>query len=118
METPSVYEALASVRQIQQTLIAGQCFRGYSGRARMVSGLFGLFNIASRYAVSDSMIAVGVFYILAGAFVLIWPGISFLNPWPMGIVFCIGECVGGIITHLDQTRHLHQVSLERSSCDE
>ena len=46
---------------------------------------------------SLGIIAVGLFYQVAGIVCLLAPGISFLNPWPMGLVFFAGESVGGWI---------------------
>ncbi len=63
--------------------------------------LFGLANLSSRHVLPKKIWMVGVYYILCGTFCLLVPNISFLNPWPMGIVFFIGEWVGGIILHFD-----------------
>ena len=38
MRVSSIHEALAHVRELQQAVLERQKFRGYSGRARMVSG--------------------------------------------------------------------------------
>lgn len=65
--------------------------------------LFGLANFASRHVLPKKICQVGLFYILSGTVCLLVPGISFLNPWPMGIVFFIGEWAGGIILHFDET---------------
>lgn len=64
--------------------------------------LFGLANIASRHVLPYKMGLVGCFYIACGAVCLLSPTRSFLNPWPMGIVFCIGELAGGMLISLDQ----------------
>jgi hypothetical protein len=40
-------------------------------------------------------------YTLCGVAFLLWPP-AFLNPWPMGIVFLLGEWAGGFILHYDQ----------------
>lgn len=68
--------------------------------------LFGLANLAWRRVLPRSLVLVGAFYVLAGAACLLLPGVHFLNPWPMGLVFFIGEWVGGLILHLDRTRRL------------
>lgn len=59
--------------------------------------LFGLANLASRRVLPRGVWPLGLFYIAAGSACLLIPGISFLNPWPMGIVFFVGECAGGLI---------------------
>ncbi|MFH1023250.1 MAG: hypothetical protein V1809_07650 [Planctomycetota bacterium] len=61
--------------------------------------LFGLANLASRHVLPRLIWPVGLFYILCGAACLLIPGISFTNPWPMGIIFFIGEWAGGIVLH-------------------
>lgn len=63
--------------------------------------LFGLACLASRAALPKMIWVVGLFYIFCGAFYLLFSMPSFLNPWPMGIVFFIGEWLGGIILHYD-----------------
>lgn len=68
--------------------------------------LFGLTNLAGRRILPRSLAWVGLFYLLAGTACVIWPGQGFLNPWPMGLVFAIGELAGGTILHLDKTRRL------------
>lgn len=66
--------------------------------------MFGLTNLASRYVLPWPICIVGVFYIICGAVFLLAPKVSFLNPWPMGIVFFAGEWAGGLILHLDDRR--------------
>lgn len=68
--------------------------------------LFGLTNMASRMVLPTMIWVVGAFYLVAGAICLMAPGVDFQNPWPMGIVFCIGEWVGGLVLHYDGTRHV------------
>ncbi|MDF3128980.1 hypothetical protein P0Y35_07215 [Kiritimatiellaeota bacterium B1221] len=67
--------------------------------------MFGLTNLASRYVLPSAIAIVGVFYILAGALCLLLPGISFLQPMAMGMVFCAGEWAGGTILYLDDRRY-------------
>ena len=66
--------------------------------------LFGLTNIASRHALPPKVALVGCFYVICGAVCLFLPGDagSFLNPWPMGIVFFVGEWAGGMLLYLDE----------------
>ena len=37
------------------------------------------------------------FYIIAGCYCLVNPAIRFVNPMPMGMVFFVGEIIGGIV---------------------
>ncbi len=67
--------------------------------------MFGLTNLASRYVLPSAIAIVGVFYILAGALCLLMPGITFLQPMAMGMVFCAGEWAGGTILYLDDRRY-------------
>ncbi|MFQ5753140.1 MAG: hypothetical protein ACE5HI_14200 [bacterium] len=64
--------------------------------------LFGLTSLASRQVLPKMYWVVGLFYISCGTYYLLTPDMSFLNPWPMGVVFFIGEWVGGIILHYDE----------------
>jgi hypothetical protein len=59
--------------------------------------LYGLAHMGYRHSLPVGIIGVGLFYQIAGIFCLLAPGITFLNPWPMGLVFFIGEMVGGWI---------------------
>jgi hypothetical protein len=61
--------------------------------------LFGLANLTSRQILPKALWPLGLFYIGCGTACLFWPGLSFTNPWPMGIVFGIGEWIGGFIFH-------------------
>jgi hypothetical protein len=73
--------------------------------------LFGLGNIASRHVLPRKMSWVGCFYIVSGILYLLSPTRSFLNPWPMGIVFCVGEWVGGVLLVLDKDPTMVRSSL-------
>lgn len=59
--------------------------------------LYGLAHMGYRHSLPGGIIWVGLFYQAAGIVCLLAPGISFLNPWPMGLVFFVGETVGGCI---------------------
>lgn len=61
--------------------------------------LYGLTNLSARQTLPRSLWPLGFFYVVCGAFCLLAPGISFTNPWPMGIVFGVGEWIGGFIFH-------------------
>ena len=62
--------------------------------------LFGLTNLAMRHVLPRRIWLLGLSYILCGAICLVIP-VSFLNPWPMGITFLIGEWAAGFILHFD-----------------
>jgi hypothetical protein len=59
--------------------------------------MYGLVNLASRWVLTRAVVALGSCYILAGTVCLLVVDISFLNPWPMGLVFFAGELLGGFI---------------------
>ncbi|MBN8551072.1 MAG: hypothetical protein J0M12_17295 [Deltaproteobacteria bacterium] len=58
---------------------------------------FGVAHLAAREALDQEMSYLGLFYIAAGAVALFILPAQFLDPWPMGIVFCLGESLGGLI---------------------
>lgn len=59
--------------------------------------LFGLMNIASRHSMPKTMVYLGWYYIVSGGVcVLMLPRTGFMNPWPKGLVFFVGEVIGGI----------------------
>lgn len=66
--------------------------------------LYGLAQVAYRNSLPPGIYRVGVFYLLAGAACLLWPGVSFVEPWPMGVVFVTGEIAGGAVLIRDQCR--------------
>jgi hypothetical protein len=61
--------------------------------------LYGLAHVAYRQSLPTIHYAVGIFYMLGGTACLLVPGICFTNPWPMGLVFGIGELSGGFILY-------------------
>ncbi len=58
---------------------------------------YGLVHCAHRHSLPRGIYFTGIFYLFCGAYCLVSPAVSFLSPWPMGVVFCIGEFAGGII---------------------
>ena len=70
--------------------------------------LFGLANFATRHVVPREITLVGLFYVICGFLTLyFWSEEqSFLNPWPMGIIFFIGEWFGGVILHFGKNAYL------------
>lgn len=71
--------------------------------------LFGIANLASRNLLPAGIGAIGYFYILCGIACLFNPALTFDNPWPMAIVFFVGEVTAGSILHIDKTRRLKGV---------
>ena len=66
--------------------------------------LYGLAHISYRHSLPQANYAVGLFYMLAGALCLLCLRPSFVNPWPMGLVFFFGETAGGFIFLRDNNR--------------
>ncbi len=63
--------------------------------------LFGLANLASRHVLPQSIALIGWYYVAAGTLLILINYTAFLNPWPMGIIFFIGEWCGGVVLHFD-----------------
>jgi hypothetical protein len=59
--------------------------------------LYGLAQVAYRQSLPKGIYIVGICYIACGAYCLLWPGISFTSPLPMGAAFFTGETAGGLI---------------------
>ncbi len=64
-------------------------------------GLFGLASLSSRHSMPPGIVWVGWFYLLAGIVCLAVPSVTFHSVWVMGIVFFIGEWMGGLVLHFD-----------------
>lgn len=61
--------------------------------------LYGLAHTTCRTALPRGNWWLGFYYLACGAFFLLWPGTSFMKPIPAGMVFLVGEWIGGIIFH-------------------
>lgn len=61
--------------------------------------LFGLTNLSAKNTLPGALRPLGLAYIACGTACLLIPSVSFTSPWPMGLVFGIGEWIGGIIFH-------------------
>lgn len=70
--------------------------------------LYGLTHTTCRMALPKENGYLGFYYLAAGTFFLLGPGISFMNPWPAGIVFLVGEWVGGTIFHRHKVEAMEQ----------
>ncbi len=64
--------------------------------------LYGLANLSSRRVLPKAIWPLGFFYIGSGAAFLLVPGVSFTSPWGAGLVFFVGEWVGGFIFHYNR----------------
>jgi hypothetical protein len=63
--------------------------------------LYGLAQTAYRQSLPKGIYFVGLAYVICGAYFLVIPQ-PFVNPWPMGVVFCVGETAGGVILIRDR----------------
>lgn len=62
-------------------------------------GLYGMAHTAYRRSLPKENYFIGLFYLISGMICLFHPQLSFTNPWPMGLVFFIGETSGGFILY-------------------
>jgi hypothetical protein len=70
--------------------------------------LFGVANLASRHVLPRAAAWVGLFYLVSGAALLLAaPRTGWSNPWPMGVVFFVGEWLGGMAMHLGRPERPH-----------
>lgn len=60
-------------------------------------GLYGLVHLPYRQTLPRANYFVGLSYVACGMVCLMWPGLTWLNPWPMALVFFAGEVAGGWI---------------------
>ena len=61
-------------------------------------------GLISRHVLPRAISLVGLFYVFCGAACLFAPALAFTNPWPMGLVFGIGELAGGAILYFNESR--------------
>jgi hypothetical protein len=66
--------------------------------------LYGLAQVAYRSSLPKGIYWIGVFYVVCGTVCLFWQGVSFVEPWPMGMVFVTGELAGGAVLLGDHYR--------------
>lgn len=57
---------------------------------------YGLAHVAHRASLPRANYLLGWFYLFCGGVLFLRGNPSFLNPWPMGMIFFIGELLGGI----------------------
>ena len=58
--------------------------------------LYGLAHLLYRRNLPFSVYCLGLAYGVAGVFCLLWTGVCFTDPRPMGFVFGLGELFGGL----------------------
>ncbi len=59
--------------------------------------LYGASHMAYRRSLPFPIYCGGLVYVAAGIICLLWPGLHFTDPRPMGLVFGLGELYGGWI---------------------
>jgi hypothetical protein len=59
--------------------------------------LYGLAQVAYRRSLPAGIFVVGLGYMICGTYFLLVTSAFSYNPWPMGIVFFVGELAGGTI---------------------
>lgn len=71
---------------------------------------YGLAQVAYRQSLPQRIYFVGLAYLVCGTYCLLLESISFTDPWPMGIVFFVGELAGGTIlmTHKTSTEETYE----------
>lgn len=76
--------------------------------------IYGLVHVVYRKTLPTGIYGLGIFYVACGATCLLAPGISITQPWPMGVVFGTGECLGGVILH-QANRRVRQQNRETAA---
>ncbi len=111
-EVARSFRRLRPVADVAPPLFVGALLSvvlAWHGQADLLFGLWmcllGLAHFATRYVLPRTISLVGLFYVVAGAFCLVAPGIRFLNPWPMALAFAGGETASGLLLLVDQTRY-------------
>jgi hypothetical protein len=60
--------------------------------------LYGLAHFPYRFSLPAGIRLVAVFYLGAGVMCLLVPAVAFTDPWPMGLVFGVGEtCAAAVL---------------------
>lgn len=67
--------------------------------------LYGVANLSAGKTLPKALWGLGSFYILCGTVCLLAIPVDVTNPWPMGMVFGIGEVTGGYIFHRNRVSH-------------
>lgn len=61
--------------------------------------LYGLSHTSCRTILPKTNWYLGFYYLICGFLFLLLPSVSFLTPWPAGLVFLLGEWYGGHVFH-------------------
>jgi len=72
--------------------------------------LYGLAHTTCRKALPRENGWLGLYYLACGTFFLLWPGASFANPLPAGLVFLVGEWIGGTIFYRHKIEAMKELS--------
>jgi hypothetical protein len=72
--------------------------------------LYGLAHTTCRNALPKENGFLGLYYIACGMFFLLWPGTTFMNPLPAGVVFLVGEWTGGAIFYRHKIEAMKELS--------
>jgi len=72
---------------------------------------YGLAHLPYRLTLPRANYALGLGYFACGAALLLAPGVRLLHPWPMGLIFFVGETIGGFVL-------LHDHGNDRTSTHE
>lgn len=78
---------------------------------------YGLAHLPYRLTLPRLNFFVGLGYLAAGAACLLAPGAGLLNPWPMGVIFFVGETCGGLALIQDDRRHEQELLYAREKSD-
>jgi hypothetical protein len=78
---------------------------------------YGLAHLPYRQTLPRLNFLVGLGYLAAGAACLLAPGAGLLNPWPMGVIFFVGETCGGFALIQDDRRHEQELRYAREKSD-
>ncbi|MDR2849233.1 MAG: hypothetical protein LBW77_01625 [Verrucomicrobiota bacterium] len=87
-----IFPALSAGAALSLALILAGQFNLLFG---MWMAVFGVAHMPYRRNLPFLVYCGGLVYIAAGVFCLLWPGVSFTDPRPMGLVFGLGELFGG-----------------------
>ncbi len=74
--------------------------------------LYGLAHTTCRKALPRENGFLGLYYLACGAFFLLWPGTTFMNPLLAGLVFLIGEWIGGAIFYRHKIKAIEDADHE------
>ena len=65
---------------------------------------YGLAQTAYRKSLPSGIYLVGLCYLACGAMLLLCRCVPFTQPWPMALVFILGETAGGLLLHREKRK--------------